>query len=106
MRKGAAWVMADRSEEPTPYSSLVRLVHYLSVGGDEKAAALIAEDLPLEEVREALGQRPKRQGWTLTRWGDHGFLVDTKGDGKPALGVRFEQRSDEWVLAEVWRTPH
>ncbi|HWI63079.1 MAG TPA: hypothetical protein VNT75_14620 [Symbiobacteriaceae bacterium] len=105
MRKGTAWVMADRLEEPTPYSSLVRLTHYLSVGGDEKAASLIAQDLPLEEARMALAQKPKRQGWTVTRWGDHGFLLDTKGDGKPALGVRFEKRADEWILAEVWQTP-
>ncbi|HWI53012.1 MAG TPA: hypothetical protein VNT01_12810 [Symbiobacteriaceae bacterium] len=106
MRKGTGFVLANRAEEHTPYSSLVKLVHYLSVGGDEKAAALIARDLPLDEVRQALAQKPKRQGWTVTRWGDHGFLLDTKGEGKPALGVRFEREGDEWVLAEIWKPPH
>jgi hypothetical protein len=105
-RKNSAYVMADRSEEPTPYSTLVRLIHYVSVGGDEKAAALLARDLPLDEVRQALTQRPRRQGWTVTRWGGEGFLLDTKNSGKPDLGVRFAKQDDGWVLAELWHTPH
>lgn len=105
MRKDTGYVMADRSEESSPYSSLVRLVHYLSVGGDEKAAGLVAPDLPLDEIRQALAQRPRRQSWSVTRWGDHGFLVDTKGDGKPTLGVRFVNDGEAWVLAEIFATP-
>lgn len=103
MRKGSAYVMADRQEEPSPYSTLVRVVHYLSTGADEKAALLLAPDLSLEEARKALAQKPKRQGWTATRWGDHGFLLDTRGAGRPDLGVRFIKQGDQWVLAEVWR---
>jgi len=104
MRKGSTYVMADRAEEQTPYSSLTRLVHNLSTGGDEKASALIASDLDLEEVRQMLAQRPKRQGWDVTPWGDNGFLLETGGDGKPAVGVRFAREGDGWVLAEVWKT--
>jgi hypothetical protein len=104
MRKGAGFVVADRAEEQTPYSSLIRLVHHLSTGADEKAAALIAGDLALEDVRQMLAQRPKRQGWAATPWGDHGFLLDTGGEGKPAVGVRFERDGESWVLAEVWKS--
>lgn len=104
MRKGSAYVMADRAEAQTPYSSLIRLVHHLSTGGDEKAAELIAGDLDLDEVRQVLAQRPKRQGWTVTPWGDHGFLLEPGGDGKPAVGVRFTREGEGWVLAEVWKT--
>lgn len=104
MRKGASYVMADRAEEQTPYSSLIRLVHHLSTGGDEKAASLIAADLDLDEVRQALAQRPKRQGWSVTPWGESGFLLETGNDGRPAVGVRFTRDGEGWVLAEVWKT--
>ena len=102
MRKGKAYVLANRAEEPTPYGTLVRLVHYLSTGGDEKAAGLLSPDLDLEDARKALAQKPRRQGWTVTRWGDHGFLVDRMHSGRPDLGVRFVRQDDDWLLAEMW----
>jgi hypothetical protein len=104
VRKGSAYMLVDRREEPTPYSTLVRLVHYLSTGADRKAAALLEPSLPLEDVRKALAQKPLRQGWGLTVWKEHGFLVDRTGNGQPGLGVRFVHQAGEWLLAELWAT--
>jgi hypothetical protein len=103
MRKDSGYVMVDRLEEPTPYGSLVRLIHYLSGGAEEKAQVLLAPGVSLEEARKTLAQKPRRQGWKATRWGEHGFLLDTRQEGKPTLGVRFEQQDAEWVLAELWQ---
>jgi hypothetical protein len=105
VRKGEGYVLKDRREEPSPFSALVRLIHYLSTGADEKAQALLVKGVDLEMARKALAQKPKRQGWTVVRWGESGFLLDTAGTGKPNRGVRFEQKGENWILAEVWETP-
>ena len=102
MRKGQAYVMVDRAEEQTPYSSLVRTIHHLTNGADEKARVLIGREITLDQARQALAQNPRRQGWEVTRWGEHGFLLDTKRTGTPNLGVRFEPQGSDWVLAEIW----
>jgi hypothetical protein len=102
VRKGSAFILQDRAEEPSPYSSLVRLIHYLSQGADEKAEALIAPHLPVDDVRQALAQRPKRQEWSVIRWGDDGFLLDRRRTGKPDLRVRFARKDGQWILTDLW----
>lgn len=103
VRKGDGFVMRDQWEEPTPYGALVRLIHYLSTGADEKARLLIRPEISLDEARKALAQNPPRQGWKLTRFGDNGFQLDTAKKGKPTLGVRFERQDAGWVLSEIAR---
>ncbi len=102
-RKGDGYMIRDQVEEPSPYGALVRLISYLSSGADEKAMALLAGSVPLEEARKALAQRPQRQGWSVVRWGSSGYLIDTTRSGKPGLGVRFERQGEDWVLAEIWQ---
>lgn len=102
VRKSQGYMMKDQTEDPGPYRSLVRVVYYLSAGADEKVQPLLAQGVALEDARKALAQRPKRQGWTVTRWGQSGYLLDTQKSGKPDLGVRFELQGDDWVLAEIW----
>lgn len=102
-KKGAAYVMRDKAEEPSPFGALVRLIDYLSTGADEKAGPLLRPGISLEEARKALAQKPLRQGWPVVRWGESGFLLDTAKTGKPTVGVRFERHGDGWALAEVKR---
>lgn len=102
VRKGSGYMLHDHVEEPSPYASLVRLVHYLSTGANEKAQTYLSTNISLEAARKALAQRPKRQGWTVTRWGDNGYLLDTEKAGNPTLGVRFARENDRWVLKEIW----
>lgn len=104
VRKGEGYMLKDRAEEPSSYAALVRVIHYLSRGADEKVRPLLDAEIEVEEARKALAQRPLRQGWSVTRWGTDGYLLDRAGNGKPDLGVRFERRGDEWVLAEIWKT--
>jgi hypothetical protein len=103
LRKDDGYIMVDRREEPSAYGTLVRLVHYLSSGADEKAAELLGQGVSLEQARKALAQKPKRQGWKVTPADGQAFLLDTRKEGKPTLGVRFARYGDGWVLAEMWQ---
>lgn len=101
VRKGSAFLLKDQLEESSPYSTLLKLIHYLSTGADEKAMDLISGEIDLERAREALAQRPQRKSWDITRWGKDGYLIDVLKTGKPSLGVRFEHRPEGWVLVEI-----
>jgi hypothetical protein len=100
-RRGESYFLRDRSEEAGPYGTLLRAIHYLTTGADEKAQALLSPTVDLEVARKALAQKPKRQGWKATPWGDSGFMLDTRNSGKPDRAVRLEHQDGRWVLAEV-----
>lgn len=104
-RRGDGYFLRDRDEESSPYSTLLRAIHYLTTGADEKARGLLAPELELETARKALAQKPKRQSWKLARRGESEFMLETRGTGKPDRAVRLEQRNGTWVIAEVKELP-
>ncbi len=101
VRKGSGYLLRDRVERESPYSALLRLIHYLSTGADEKALALLDPAIDLEDARRILAQKPRGQRWAVTRWGESGFLIDTRQGGKPDVQARFGRRDGQWVLVEV-----
>ncbi len=101
VRKASGFMLRNQVEEPSPYSSLVRLVHFLSTADDDRAREFLGPDLGLEEAREALAQDPPRQGWAMRRIGELTFEIDRKGNGEYDLSVRFSRVEDKYKLTEI-----
>lgn len=104
-RKGDEFVLQNWREEPGPYGSLVRLVHYLSTGSPAGAEGYLAESVSLDDAQKALAQKPRRQGWRVASAGPGAFVLDPGGN-QPKRGVRFEWINDRWVLTHLWYEGH
>jgi hypothetical protein len=104
VRKGDAFMLRDRAEEPTPFGSLVRIIHYLNSGADEKARALMAKSVAFEKTKEALKQRPRHQRWPVERKGDGQFRLIIGDDPNDTLLVDFRKAGNDWILTNLQRT--
>lgn len=99
VRKGDGFALRSRQELPGAYRSLVRLIHFLSTGADEKAAELTT--VALEEARKALAQRPPRQGWRIAHAGEGEILLDPNRPDRQAVRVKLERRGEEWIVTRI-----